>query len=1256
MPRQSSRYDWAHSSILRVFDVLFWSWLNPILSLGYKRELKDEDLDDLSMNDKCSVVLNKLSYYSDNNIWLTDTTTWRIVLRAFWKQCAFVIFLLLPYNAARVAQPLLLRQIVLYIIDQKSQPDPPLTSIQAYIGYFYALGLFVCSATQAFLHQQAYFRTTRLGMRVRNALSATIYKRLLSLSTASLQQTTTAAQIINLVANDASKFEEFGQYMHYLWEVPLQASIAFGLIWWSIGLLPTLFGYGVLAVLLPLQLAFGRKFSKYRRRTMACADKRVQAVNELVNGCQIVKMYNWEKSMEQRITNLRQNELASIRRASRLRAVNMGLYFSSLPLISLATFGGYWFMGNDFKPVDIFTALTFFALMRVSITNYLPVAIERFAEMLAASKRIDAFMRLTKIQEQITTDEQNQTLGIGISMNNASFSWSETTCLSNLTINIDPGTLVGIVGPVGAGKSSLLSAILGEMTLIDGTSRVRGSFAYAVQSPWIFADTIRANILLGKPFDEQRYANVIQACCLDVDFATFGDIGDLIVVGEKGVNVSGGQKARIALARALYVDADIYLLDDPLSAVDQDVARRIYDQCIGPNGLLKDKTRLLVTHQTHFLVESANQIIFLKDGKIDPEARIEQNNDIQSTTTTNDQEIDKEAEEIILQPLLTDVTKSTKDNKSIIANETAAVGAVTWSIWYKLFASTPFSWFGLLLLIIIMIIGEATYDVSNRWLSLWSAKSHEEQRSWTNMYVYLGLTLGTLIISLLRAQYYFYLILSGSNSLHNSMLKGLLYTSLRFFESNPSGRILNRASKDQQVIDELLPMTLFDAIQCLSMTVGSLVIIGIINPWVLLILIPILPSFWYLRRFYLRSSRQIKRLESVTRSPVYALFSSSLNGGLSTIRAFNVQDDFVQLFIERVDTNSRAFFIVISAVRWFGLRLDLMTSLLTFATSALTIAFRHDINAPSAALSLMYCINLTMLFQWAVRQSAEAENFMTSAERIHEYGQLPSEEDKNNNDLLIQPPDDWPNQGVIEFKQYSMRYRIELEPVLNNISLHIEPKEKIGIIGRTGAGKSSLLQAIFRLIDRQSINGQILIDGIDINYISLHDLRSRLSVIPQLPILFAGTLRYNLDPFEQYTDDQCLSALESVQLKHIVSNHAAGLHQLVAESGSNFSAGQCQLICVARAILKQSKILMIDEATANVDRATDSLIQNVIGDKFQNRTILTIAHRLNTVAKSDRIIVLDHGMIIDFDTPNNVLPKHGLIQPVKNDDELVNFE
>ncbi|CAF3792548.1 unnamed protein product [Rotaria sordida] len=815
-------------------------------------------------------------------------------------------------------------------------------------------------------------------------------------------------------------------------------------------------------------------------------------------------------------------------------------------------------------------------------------------------------------------------------MEGASFSWKDNSCLFDLHLKVQYGTLVGVKGAIAAGKSSLLAAILGEINLVNGTIRqcVR-SVSYAPQLPWIFADTIRNNILLGKVMDEERYKNVIKACCLDVDLQNFGKVADLMMIGDKGVNLSGGQKARISLARALYTDADLYLLDDPLAAVDPNVAKKIFDQCIGPRSLLREKTRILVTHQIHFLDE-ADQTILLTNSRIDEFYSEQPADDEQSNTTTEMNSSDDDKFNFKLKTATTDMN-------SIVKTETSTDGAVNWNVWFQLFTAPPLHWLGFFLSIILIFTAEAMYDFSNRWLSLWSAKSKKNQSSSFDAYVYLGLTLGTLIAALLRAGFLFYIMLCGSTYFHNQMLTGILYTSLRFFESNPSGRILNRVSKDQQAIDELLPLTLVDSIQYLVLTIGSVVIIGTINPWVLLILVPLTPIFWWLRRFYIRSSRQLKRLESVTRSPIYALFSSSLDG-LTSIRAFQVQDDFMNMFMERIDTNSRAYFALLAAARWFSFQLSNMVSLLILVTAILAVALRHQINSSAAALTITYCITIVDLFQWAVRQSAEAENYMTSAERIHEYGQLVPENHKNNStcSVLVQLPNDWPSQGIIEFKDYTFRYRPELDPVLKNLNLRIESKEKIGVIGRTGAGKSSLLQGLFRLVDQSSITGSILIDDIDIACISLDQLRSHLSVIPQAPVLFCGTLRYNIDPFAQYSDEECLTALEAVQLKQLVCNHPDRLSQLVAESGSNLSAGERQLICVARAILKRSHILLIDEATANVDHVTDSMIQKVIADKFRDRTILTIAHRLNTIANSDRILMLQQGEVAYFDVPSNI--------------------
>ncbi|CAF3717749.1 unnamed protein product [Rotaria sp. Silwood1] len=396
------------------------------------------------------------------------------------------------------------------------------------------------------------------------------------------------------------------------------------------------------------------------------------------------------------------------------------------------------------------------------------------------------------------------------------------------------------------------------------------------------------------------------------------------------------------------------------------------------------------------------------------------------------------------------------------------------------------------------------------------------------------------------------------------------------------------------------------------------------------------PGFWLLYRYYLRSSQQLQRMESVTRSPIFGLFVSSLNG-LATIRAFKAQNAAIRSFMTVVDANARPYLYMAGATRWFCCRIDLMTTLLTLFVGVFVVVLRNKANPELLILSLLYTININNWFQFGMRRLTEAQNLMTSAERIDEYARLSQEEDNGGSKRLIRTPTDWPNRGAIEFRNYSLRYRSNLEPALRNINLAIKPCERIGIMGRTGAGKSSLFQSLLRLVDRSTIDGNILIDDIDISRITLNHLRSHISVIPQQFVLFAGTLRSNIDPLDAYSDEQCWTALEAVQLKSMASHHPAGLLMPVAESGSNLSIGQCQLICVCRAILKSSKILLIDEATANVDNDTDQMLQSIIAEITKNRTVLTIAHRLNTVIGSDRLLAVDNGMIVDFDVPNKVL-------------------
>ncbi|CAF1231508.1 unnamed protein product [Adineta ricciae] len=1212
--RKPNALDHAESSIFRWFHVIFWTWINPILTTGYKKQLNEDDLYEVSAKDECYYLLNRLESHWMKN---PDLRTEKILIKTFWKNLIYSGLVLFPYIAAKVAQPLLLKEIVLTI----NNNDRP-----SYIGYICACGLGLSTVIQAIIHQQYFFRTVRVGSHAKISLSSIIYKRLLSLSTSSLTETTTG-QIVNLISNDVGKFEELSISIHQIWAAPLEAIIVFILIWNQIGL-PVLFGYGVLLILVPLQLIFSKQFAKNRKNTVEWSDKRIKIINEILVGCQIVKMYQWEEALENVVYNARQNEFKSIRNASRIRAINMGISFAALPLISLALFFGSWLMGQVLSPANIFTALSLLSNLRDPVTVSLPYAIEKLSESRIAAKRINQFMELCQRNQKVK--DVNGILG-NILMNKASFSWGLSE-LNDIDLNIQNGSLVGIIGSTGSYKSSLLLAILGEMSLTKGTSHIHGQIAYVSQIPWIFAGSIRENILFCKSFDEEKYAYILEACQLLSDLQTF-TAGDMTIIGERGVNLSGGQKARISLARALYTDADIYLFDDPLAAVDHNVAQKIFKACISNESIIKTKTRLLVTHQIQFLTEF-DHCILLNNGQIEKQGSpIELLSTDHIAKSYEHQQFHTEETKLRAESVTDPSNKQQQqlDRTSIVKDEISIDGNVNIKIWAKLFTSA-YGVIGLIFLIFLMLLAEGIYDATNKWLSIWLSKDFNEQRENHYAYIYLGLVLGTLLISLIRADYFFNVILHGASVLHNRMFKSILYTSLRFYESNPVGRILSRFSKDQQILDELLPTTFYSTVESLIMVLGSIVIVGMANPWVLLILIPIIPVFLWLRRYYLRTSRSLKRLESVTRSPIYALFSSSLNG-LITIRAFHVENEFLNLFIEKINANSRASFLFHCTSRWFGIRLDLMTCCLTVFTAILSIVLRHQMETSSIALALSYCISLTGVFQWTIRQSAETENFMTSAERIDEYSHLCSE-DSLSQGKIIQPAN-WPYEGRIQFENYKLKYRPELEHVLKGINLEIIPQNKIGIIGRTGSGKSSIFQGLFRLTEPSTVEGKILIDGIDIHSINLIDLRSILNIIPQSPVLFSNSLRYNLDPFLQYTDEQLWNVLDAVQLKTKFDN----LDIQVAEYGSNLSVGECQLICVARAMLKQSKILLIDEATAHVDRKTDEIIQNILREKFRNQTILTIAHRLNTIMDCDQIVIMDKGFIQDYGLPKDLLVK-----------------
>ncbi|XP_021464330.1 multidrug resistance-associated protein 4 isoform X2 [Oncorhynchus mykiss] len=1082
---------------------------------------------------------------------------------------------------------------------------------------------------------------------------------------------TTTGQIVNLLSNDVNKFDEVTIFLHFLWVGPLQAAAVLGLLWVEIG--PScLAGMAVLVILMPTQTMFGRLFSKFRSKTAALTDNRIRTMNEVVSGIRIIKMYAWEKPFSALVNDVRRKEISKIMSSSYLRGLNMASFFAASKIIVFITFTVYVLLGNTISASRVFVAVSLYSAVRLTVTLFFPSAIEKLSETRISVRRIKNFLLLDEIVKSEHGFLQEEKQEPNVEIQDLICYWDtsqDAPSLQNLSLTVKSEQLVAVIGPVGAGKSSLLSAILGELPHDKGVLKVKGQLTYASQQPWVFPGTIRSNILFGKALHPQKYEKVLRACALKRDMELLPD-GDLTVIGDRGATLSGGQKARVNLARAVYQDADIYLLDDPLSAVDAEVGRHLFEQCIC--GILKNKPRILVTHQLQYL-QAANQILVLKEGHmvargtyselqrsgvdftsllkreeegpqapgVETECRspcsrtLSQNSEVSHTSSIRS--VKDGTEQLPAEPVQTVVEESRSEG-------TIGVGL------YVKYLKAGANILVLIGVVLLQFLAQAAYILQDWWLAYWAGEQEKLNVNGTvtiqngvnvteqlnlDFYlgIYAGLTGATLIFGFARSLVMFNVLVKAAQSLHNRMFNSILRTPVRFFDVNPIGRVLNRFSKDIGQLDAALPWTFVDFIQIFLQIIGVVAVAASVIPWILIPLAPLIIVFLFLRRYFLQTSRDVKRLESTTRSPVFSHLSSSLQG-LWTIRAFRAEERFQNTFDAYQDLHSESWFLFLVTSRWFAVRLDGMCAVFVTITAFGCLLLRDQVEAGSVGLALSYAVTLMGMFQWGVRQSAEVENMMTSVERVVEYTELESEAPW---ETQMRPPPEWPSQGLITFDRVSFSYSSDGPVVLKDMKAMFRPKEKVGIVGRTGAGKSSLVSALFRLAEPE---GRIYIDGVLTSEIGLHDLRQKMSIIPQDPVLFTGTMRKNLDPFSQHTDEDLWNALQEVQLKSVVEELPNKMETVLAESGSNFSVGQRQLVCLARAVLRKNRILIIDEATANVDPRTDELIQKTIRDKFRECTVLTIAHRLNTIIDSDRILVLDAGQIHAYDEPYTLLQNH----------------
>ncbi|XP_074563219.1 ABC transporter C family member 2-like [Curcuma longa] len=1234
-----------------IFSKIFFSWMTPLMQQGFKRPITEKDVWKLDSWDQTETLNSRFQ-----QCWAEESRKpkpW--LLRAlhrslggrFWLGGFFKI----GNDASQFVGPLILNRLLLSM--QEEEP--------AWHGYIYAFSIFAGVALGVLAEAQYFQNVMRVGFRLRTTLVAAVFRKSLRLTHESRSKFQ-SGKITNLMTTDAETLQQVCQQLHSLWSAPFRIIISVVLLYQQLGV-ASLVGSLVLVLLFPIQTLVISRMQKLSKEGLQRTDKRISLMNEILAAMDTVKCYAWEQSFQSKVQTIRNDELSWFRSAQLLAAFNSFLLNSIPVFVTVASFGVYSLFGGDLTPAKAFTSLSLFAVLRFPLFM-LPNLITQVVNCNVSLKRLED---LLLAEERILLPNPPIEADLpAISIKNGNFSWdskAETPTLSNVNLDIPVGSLIAIVGSTGEGKTSLISAMLGELQPVAGSDTsvtMRGTVAYVPQISWIFNATVRDNILFGSPFQLSRYEKAIEVTALQHDLGLLPG-GDLTEIGERGVNISGGQKQRVSMARAVYSDSDVYIFDDPLSALDAHVGRQVFDKCIKDQ--LRDKTRVLVTNQLHFL-PNVDKIILVNEGMVKEEGTFEElsaNGTLFQKLMENAGKMEEEVEEkqgenaeapeklsengqVTLNPLLKSEEKPSKEKEGksvLIKQEERETGVVSVKVLTRYKNALGGLWV-VTILFSCYTLTEVLRVSSSTWLSVWTDQSSPKDHGpgFYNL-VYALLSFGQVLVTLTNSYWLIISSLYAAKRLHDAMLHSILRAPMVFFHTNPLGRIINRFAKDLGDIDRNVAVFVNMFLGQVSQLLSTFVLIGIVSTTSLWAILPLLILFYAAYLYYQSTAREVKRLDSITRSPVYAQFAEALNG-LSTIRAYKAYDRMANINGKSMDNNVRFTLVNMGANRWLGIRLETLGGLMIWFTATFAVvqnqrAENQKAFASTMGLLLTYALNITNLLTAVLRLASLAENSLNAVERVGTYIELPSEAPPVIENS--RPPPGWPSVGTIRFQEVVLRYRPELPPVLHGISFKIEGSEKVGIVGRTGAGKSSMLNALFRIVELEQ--GQIFIDEYNISKFGLWDLRKVLGIIPQSPVLFSGTVRFNLDPFKEHNDADLWEALERAHLKDVIRRNSLGLDAEVSEAGENFSVGQRQLLSLSRALLRRSKILVLDEATAAVDVRTDALIQKTIREEFKSCTMLIIAHRLNTIIDCDRLLLLSAGKVLEFDTPENLLSNDG---------------
>ncbi|KAH3662159.1 hypothetical protein OGAPHI_005407 [Ogataea philodendri] len=1317
-----------------IFSEAFFSWCDPILKVGYRRILVPEDIFKISpgsrydvgeMAARFEVALqrridksqqqttesarpSKSEKVGSNPVYSRFIVALAL-LDVFKKQILFCVLIRACGDVSSGMNALQVRKIVEMV--SKSSDTSPHPS-----GYGYAVGIACLVLFQGLAYSHYMIAAQYCGAQMRSVLSHAILQKSMHINREG-KILYPSSKITSFLSNDISKVELSIWYFGFILSLPTGLTITIILLVVNLGA-ASLAGIAYFLLITLVSSILIRHFMKLRVASNKGTDQRIKCLKDVLSSMKIIKYYSWELPYLKLLTNYRAMEMANILRLQVIRNL-ITATIVTLPNVSSMVSFLVVFAANNGKlssASNVFSSVSLFNIM-IGYVSQFPTALNTLSDAHIAIGRLQTFLlHPNEVADPLRLIIEKESSEMALSIKQGWFSWmpsgeisSSTTAtglvtlekddcssqnstqvsemvdsfqgLKNVNLSIFHGELIIVTGPIGSGKSSLLAAMSGLMPHIDGSVSIAGSVTYCGAS-WMQNASVKENIIFGEDLNLEKYQQVVEACSLVTDFAVL-PAGDKTEIGERGVNLSGGQKARINLARAVYhvygkQERNIILLDDILSAVDAKVGEHIMTQCV--SGILQDKTRILATHQLS-LIDLADRLIFINsNGSIDlatKEELIKTNQEFASlmeyqsskSSQSDDVQLSKMDVSSNLKRTFSLNTKSAElnnvENESkfhlssedgkLISEETRNINSIPISTIIQYLREGCGRW-GMVVIIpcflISIILTTVCMLLQNVWLNYW-ASNHFEGRSGS---FYIGIYVLVTVLYMTCAGWQFstvaYICNNSSKNLNIKAMRRLMHATMSFFDTTPMGRILNRFSKDTETLDNAIVEQARLFCFGISNMCGILVISCVYLPWFAIAVPFVLFIAHCFYSYYQASGQELNRIEATQRSLTYSCFEEVLSG-LDIIKHHNVATKFTQRFLGYINLQNEAYFSLLGAQRWLVVRLVVCSALFNFIIEALCVSKVVAINDGDTGLLVSYMVSFSTQLISTSRSMGQLEQFLSSVERMVEYANKLPQEASYYSKPESKPSESWPRRGEIEFKNVSMSYRPGLPLALRNLNVHIRAGEKVGICGRTGSGKSTIMTALYRLCEPG--DGEIMIDGVDTLSIGLYDLRSKLSIIPQESVLFRGTLRQNLDPFGDLDDDSlygylieagCINPSRLSGIRQQDPNSGEQLHPFhldvaVDEGGSNYSLGERQVLSLCRALIRKSKILILDEATSSVDYETDARIQNTVRLKFADCTVLTIAHRLKTILDYDKILVMDKGRCLEFDTPWNLFQSEG---------------